>query len=266
MRKKIFMMLSVLVLTVLLPATVLAAASNLTVPQHAGSPVPSVVDQAKLLSDKQRQQLSAQIEQVERNHGVRIAVVTLQSLQGKEPRQTADAILDRDYADGAHGSMVLLLAMDTRDWYVSTDNSMRKRITDDGGFAYLSDAFLPSLKDGDYAGAFRQYVATADAMLDYYEEQGEPYDPASEFSLLAFIVAVVFAGLAAIGVWQILLCQLNNVTRAVAADSYLQRDSVALTEQSDTYLYTDVTRTPKAKSSSGSSSSGGSHGGGGGKF
>ena len=265
MRKKIFSLLPVLVLAILLPAA-WAAASSLTVPQQTGSPVPSVVDQAGLLNDKQKQQLSAQIGQVERSHGVRIAVVTLQTLQGKEPRQTADAILDRDYADGAHGSMVLLLAMDTRDWYVSTDNSMRKRITDDGGFAYLSDAFLPSLKDGDYAGAFRQYVATADAMLDYYEEQGEPYDPASEFSLLAFIVAVVLAGLAAIGVWQILLCQLNNVTRAVAADSYLQRDSVALTEQSDTYLYTDVTRTPKAKSSSGSSSSGGSHGGGGGKF
>lgn len=262
MKKRIVALLSVLILAVMM--TTAFAAGSLTVPQHENGPVPSVVDEAGLLTDAQRQELMSQIDQVERDHGVRIAVVTLKSLHGKQPGATADSILDRDYADGTHGSMVLLLAMDSYDWYVSTDNTMRKRITDEGGFKHLSEAFLPPLKEKKYAKAFQMYAATADEMLGYYEEQGEPYDPASDFNLLALIIAMVLAGLVAIGVWQILVRQLNNVMHAVAADTYLQQDSVALTEQSDTYLYTSVTRTRKAKSSS--RSSGGSHGGGGGKF
>lgn len=263
MKKRIVALLSVLILAMVMMTTAFAAGS-LTVPQHENGPVPSVVDEAGLLTDAQRQELMSQIDQVERDHGVRIAVVTLKSLHGKQPGATADSILDRDYTDGARGNMILLLAMDSRDWYVSTDNAMRKRITDDGGFKHLSEAFLPKLKEKNYAKAFQTYVATADEMLGYYEEQGEPYDPASEFNMLALIIALVLAGLAAIGVWQLLVRQLNNVMHAVAADTYLQRDSVEMTEQSDTYLYTSVTRTRKAKRSS--RSSGGSHGGGGGKF
>jgi len=230
--------------------------------------VPSVVDNAGLLSNQQKRELMTRIEAVEKEHGVRIGVVTMKSLQGKDPKAVADEIVLRDYKNGTHGGIVLILAMESRDWYVSTDSRMRKMITDAEGFPHLRDQFLPDLKDGNYADAFMAYVNTADEMLTYYETEGEPYDPFIEFSMLSLLIAMGVAGLIAALVWSILIGQLNNVHPAIAADDYLLRDSIQLDERKDTFLYTNVSRVKKAKnqgsSSSGSSSS--SCGGGGGKF
>ena len=45
----------------------------------------------------------------------------------------------------------------------------------------------------------------------------------------------------------ILIGQMSNVHTASGADEYLERDSIDLTEETDTYLYTDVKRRPKSK-------------------
>ena len=45
----------------------------------------------------------------------------------------------------------------------------------------------------------------------------------------------------------ILIGQMSNVHTASGADEYLDRNSIELTEQTDTYLYTNVSRRPKNK-------------------
>ncbi|TYZ22516.1 TPM domain-containing protein [Selenomonas ruminis] len=262
-RKKLLVWLLVL-LVVVIGWTVFPAAGFANVPQTDA--VPSVVDSAGLLTDQQKKTLLARIQEVEQEHGVRIGIVTMKSLKGKEPKAAADEIVLRDYANGTHGGMVLLLVMSSRDRYVSTDSHMRKIITDEEGFPYLSDQFLPDLKDGNYADAFMAYVNTADMMLTYYETEGEPYDPIVEFSLLSLVIAICLAGLIAALAWSILMGQLNNVQPAVSADDYLQRDSIQLDESKDTFLYMNVTRVKKAKKRDSSSSGSSSCGGGGGKF
>lgn len=225
----------------------------------------SVNDGAKLLTPEQKASLEQSIKTAEEAHGIKIGIVTMKSLKGASPGKTADTILDKQYAGGKNGSIVMLLAMDSRDFYVSTDSTMRQIITDAGGFPYLKNAFLPSLKENNYYEAFTAYVATTDELLSYYEKEGEPYDPNNEFSPLALAAAIALAILAALGVRTTLEGMMSNVAFAPSADAYLKRESVNLTENDDTFLYVTETRRPKPKKSSGGSG-GGSHGGGGGKF
>lgn len=244
-------MLSALLLCLLLTMTAAFAAS--------------VQDGAKLLKAEQKAALEQKIKQVEDAHQVKIGIVTMKSLKGAPPGKTANSILDKQYAGGKNGSIVLLLAMDSRDYHVSTDSVMRTIITDDGGFPHLKEAFLPHLKDNDFYGAFDAYVDGTDEMLAYYEREGEPYDPYNEFSPLALVIAIALGILAALLVKSGLEGMMSNVAFAPSADAYLEDGSVSLTENNDTFLYTTETRRPKPKKSSGGGG-GGSHGGGGGKF
>ncbi len=233
----------------------------------------SVMDGANLLQQQEIQQLTEKIQDVEHRHQVRIGIQTQKSLPGMSVGKAANNVLAHSYSDGRHGGIVLLLVMGTHDWYVSTDNEMRVRITDDTGFPYLTDQFLPDLSDGNYLQAFNTYVDTVDTMLTYYEKNGEAYDPTNEFDPLAMLIALAAAILIGWIVRAGLISTMSNVMHEPAADAYLVKDSVEITEQSDTYLYTTVTRVPKSKSSDSDSSSGSSsndndsdYGGGGGKF
>ena len=229
---------------------------------------PPVTDQAQLLTDGQRQALTAKIQQVEAAHQIKIGICTLQNLpQGQSAGQYANNLLDREYAQSQHGSIVLVVAMGSRDWYISTDNNMRARITDEAGLKGLQGYFLDDLSAGDYNASFTAFVEGVDEYLAYYEGEGRPYDPADEIDWLAVIIALAIAGAGGAGFAYYLICNMSNVAPALEASAYLQKDSVAISQQQDRYLYTTVTCRQKAKSSGSSSSShDSSHGGGGGKF
>ncbi len=244
----------------------LFAAFLLLTGTEAAAATSSLQDSAGLLTAKQKQQVQSALTAVEQAHHVRIAVVTVKSTGGKDPGAFADQLLDRAYTDGAQGNMVLLLAMDTRDWYISTDSQMRTKITDDYGIEALSDAFLSDLKNGNYAEGFQAYAAKSGELLTYYEKEGEAYDPNSGFQVIPFGMALIFALAGGMGYRSHLISQMSNVVPARAADAYLDPGSFALTHQDDTFLFMNVVRKPKPKQSEGSSGGGGSHGGGGGKF
>jgi len=229
-----------------------------------------VADQARLLSDSQRQELTAKIQQVEARYKVKIGICTLQNLpDGKVAGKFANDILDKNYAGSENGSIVLLVVMGSRDWYISTDNNMRVRITDGTGIKGLQDYFLTDLSDGDYEASFNGFVEGIDDYLDYYEAVGEPYDPTEEFDWLAAVIALAVAAVGGVGFAYYLICGMSNVAPAREADEYLQHDSVDIQQRQDRFLYTTVTRHKKAKdkdNDSSTSSSDSSHGGGGGKF
>lgn len=229
---------------------------------------PSVTDQAQLLSKAERDNLTAKIQQVEQAHNIKIGICTLQNLpSGISAGKYANNLLDKHYAGGTNGSIVLVVAMGSRDWYISTDNSMRARITDDAGINGIKELFLADLSAGDYNASFHAFVDGVDDYLSYYETEGVPYDPANEFDILAAIIAVAVAACAGLGFAYYLICGMSNVAPALEAAAYLERDTIDIRQRQDRYLYTTVTRRKKAKSSSSSSSSrDSSHGGGGGKF
>ena len=238
--------------------------------QEQGIGADRVIDEAEILTDSEEKELDAKIATIEQSHKVRILIGTMKSTDGTPLGKIANNVVDQIPAD--NGTIVLLLSMKERDWYISTDNKMRARITDGKGVEYLSGEFLPDLKEGKYAAAFTTFAATTDEMLTYYEKEGEPYDPANAFNLMAFGIALACALILG-GIIYYMLCEYeSNVRSATEADAYLNHDTFRLEQSEDNYLYTTVTREAKEKkeSSSGSnvstSSSDSSHGGGGGKF
>ena len=269
--------LSALLLLILLLGT---ASLALAVPKQAPPPKPQeqgleaarVVDEADLLTADEEAALDTKLAAIEQSHKVRILIGTMKSTDGAVLGKIANNIVDEISVDGEKGTIVFLLSMKERDWYISTDNTMRVRITDGKGVDYLAGEFLPELKENKYAAAFTTFAATTDEMLTYYEKEGAPYDPANAFNLMALGIALACALILGGTIYYMLYEYESNVTFAAEADAYLNHDSFRLTQNEDNFLYTTVTRRTKEKkeSSSGSnvstSSSDSSHGGGGGKF
>ena len=238
-------------------------------PQEQGLEAARVVDEADLLTADEEKALDAKLAAVEQSHKVRILIGTMQDTGGAALGKVANNVVDQ--IPGESGTIVLLLSMKERDWYISTDNKMRTRITDGKGIEYLSSEFLPDLKEGRYAAAFTAFAATTDEMLTYYEKEGEPYDPASALNLMALGIALACALILGGTIYYMLYEYESNVRSAAEADAYLNHDSFRLTRSEDDFLYTTVTRRTKEKSSSSgsnvsTSSRDSSHGGGGGKF
>lgn len=229
-----------------------------------------VIDEADILTDSEEAALDTKLAAIEQSHKVRILIGTMKSTDGVVLGKIANNIVDEISGDAEKGTIVFLLSMKERDWYISTDNTMRVRITDGKGADYLAGEFLPELKENKYAAAFTTFAATTDEMLTYYEKEGEPYDPANTFNLMALGIALACALILGGVVYYILIEAGSNVTSAAEADAYLDQDSFTLTQDEDHFLYTTVTRQTKEKkessSSSSSSSRDSSHGGGGGKF
>ena len=234
-----------------------------------------VIDESDLLSDAEEQALDAKLAAYEAAHGIRVLVGTVKNTHGQVLGKVANAVVDRIADGGANGTIVLLLAPKERDFYISTDNKMRTRITDDDGIEHLAGQFVPSLKENKYAEGFTAFAAAVDEMVTYYEKEGKPFNPDA---FLLTIVALVGALIAAALVYWFIFANLSDsmlsVRSAHEADDYVERGSFRLTHRADIFLRTTESRETKHKETS-SSSSGSyistssrdeSHGGGGGKY
>lgn len=226
-----------------------------------------VLDQADLLRPQEEKVLQQSLDQVNQKYQVRLAVVTVKSTGGVKTGEFANVMLDKIKDSRLKGNMVLLLSMKDRDWYISTDNGMRKMITDKAGIKALSGKFLPALKKNNYPEAFGQYAKGTDELLAYYQKEGKPYDPANAFNPLALAIGAAVALGIGFLVRRVLIGQMNNVMPALEAGVYLDRDSFQLEENADNYLYMTVHRKPKkSRESAKTDSTDEDHGGGGGKF
>jgi uncharacterized protein len=226
----------------------------------------SLADGAQLLKGSERIAVMNEIGSIEKKYGVRMAVVTVSSTNQVKIGDYANQILDSTYKDGKNGNMVLVLAMDTRDYYIATDNAMRQRITDKGGIPALEEQFLPLLKEKKYADAFKAYASESGELLAYYEANGKAYDPHDQFSITALAIALVFGIGGGFLIRRYLISTMGNVAPALAASAYLDKDSFDLVEKDDTFLFMNVSRVAKAKKEERHNSTDSSHGGGGGKF
>ena len=249
----------------------------LTVPRAAdasGIGNARVIDEADLLTDAEEQSLDASIAAFEKAHGVRILVGNVKDTHGQVLGEIANAAVDRIADGGANGTIVFLLAPKDRDFYVSTDNKMRQRITDEYGIEYLADSFVPDLKDNEYGKAYTAFAATVDEMLTYYEKEGKPYVPLDPWAIVGILgTALLLAAIVYGSISSYLEEGMDTTAHASEADDYLSYSSVRITHSKDIHIRTSESRRakyePKTSSSDShitTSSSDSSHGGGGGKY
>ena len=258
-----------------LSAVARAVADGIPASDGSGLGALRVIDESDLITDAEEQALDAKLAAYEQAHGIRILIGTVKNTHKQVLGKVANAVVDRIADGGANGTIVLLLAPKERDFYISTDNKMRVRITDDDGIEHLAGQFVPSLKENKYAEGFTAFAAAVDEMVTYYEKEGKPFNPDA---FLLTIVALVGALIAAALVYWFIFANLSDsmlsVRSAHEADDYVERGSFRLTHRADIFLRTTESRETKHKETS-SSSSGSyistssrdeSHGGGGGKY
>lgn len=254
----------------------LPEADDISQPSPEESRSSRLVDDAGLLSENERSVLLARLDEISERQQFDIAIVTTNTLGGKSPMEYADDFYDyHGYGMGENRDGVLLLvSMESRDWWVSTTGYGITAITD-AGREYMSEQFLPDLSDGNYAAAFDTFASLCDEFVTQSKTE-QPYDtsslPKEPFSLLWIPGALLIGLVLGLIVTGVMRSQLKSVRSQAAASDYVKAGSMHVTQQQDLFLYRTVNRTerPKDHDSGGSathtSSSGETHGGGGGSF
>ena len=227
----------------------------------------SLVDNADLLSSRQEREVLQFLEQVEKAHNVRVAVVTMPTIGNSSTAAFADKLVDDVYNNGANGNMVLLQVIDQRKWYISTDSKLKSITGSNDAVNYMSNAFVPYLSKGDYPNAYKVYATKANDLLAYYAQNGKPIKKEKPFpNEPALVFALFGAFIFTKSVRKSLIDSMSNVNAAVAADAYLDERSFELKDSNDTYMYSNVVAVPRPRGNGHHGGGSGGHGGGGGGY
>ena len=224
----------------------------------------SVIDNAGLLTDWEESRLADLASNIYDQTDLWVAIVTTESLGAKSAQAYADDFYDRYYYDTYPNGVLLLIAMDTREWAISTCGT---------GIRYLSDSELDhlflsmsyDLGNNRFYDAFTVYLNT---LPTYLSGAGKSQSGFGDY--MRIILVSLLTGAAAGGITILILRgQMNTAKYQTNAGNYLVNGSFQLKKHLDIFLYSRVTRTRKADSHGGSShrSSGGvRHGGRSGRF
>jgi uncharacterized membrane protein YgcG len=147
---------------------------------------PTLVDHAHLLTQNQAEALSIRLKEIGSEYRCDVVIVTVQSLGNKTSEAYADDYFDYNgYGYGAKPNeegttidgdgILLLLAMEDRDFAISTSGYGITAFTDYGIQEYLETSFLPYLSDNDYSRGFSAFADGCEYLLKTARD-GIPYD------------------------------------------------------------------------------------------
>lgn len=222
-----------------------------------------VYDQARLLTDEEAARLEQRLSQISQAYNAQILVFTVSSIHDATIDQYINHVYDSmGFGYGAaHDGVLLLIAMDVREYRILT-NGMANQAIGDTEIGYISDYIVSYLSDGDYADAFMAFADECEYYIDGYIN-GFPFE--AGITLFICLIVGLVAGLI---VALVLKGQLKSVRQRNEAGSYIKAGSMELTTRTDLFLYRTVDRRKKQtdSSSSSSGSSGSSRSVGGGRF
>ncbi len=235
------------------------------------------VDGAKLLTESEGRSLNTRLEALSDKYKVDVVIVTIDSLDGENVNTYAQDFFDYNaYGYGVnYDGILFLLAMDEREWAITTTGSGIQIFTDRGQ-EYITDDIIPFLSNGDYIMAFDKFADHAENFI-IQDINGEPYDvgnmPEEKLDFLIAAAIALGSGLVlALIITGIMKAQLKSVSPQHGAENYTVDNSFKVTNSRDIFVGKSVVKTaiPKSTSGGGSStsfgSSGRSHGGSSGRF
>ena len=271
---------------------------NNAVPDDVGHNTPNshgkrIIDDADLLTDEEETLLDTRIGQIFETYSYQVVIHTTTTFYNKKVAQYADDYYD--YNGYQDDGMVLVINMNSRDYYTSTKGKGISVFTDYAiydGDSYINKRIAPFLSKGKYYKALDIYLLNVETFLDGYNKNGEAYDnsnpaprtfknPFYYVSFSDFLVteAVILAVSVAFMVFIMKkhLAKARAPQKARTAADCVVPGSVQVTGGGEYFVRKSVSKTAKASESSSSggrssgssthsSSSGSSHGGGGGKF
>ncbi len=235
-----------------------------------------VNDLADLLTDSEEAALLEKLDEISRRQKMDVTIATVNNLDGyNTASEYADVVYEYyKYGYGAEkDGLLLLISMEDRDWAISTCGYGITAFTD-AGIEYIGKQIKSDLSDGNYVAAFDTYADLCDEFITQ-ARSGSPFDkgnlPREPLSMIWIPISIGIGVVLALIIVGSMKGKLKTVRQQAAANSYLKKDSLAITESSDLFLYHTVDRTKREKdngsgSSTHTSSSGTTHGGGSGKF
>ena len=260
----------------------------LVLPASAQEPDWEITDDAQLLTAEQLSELCARVRELTAQYQTDFVIVTVNSLGGKSPRQYANDYYDDNKCGfGANrDGIMMLLAMDSRDYYFLTNGTPTEKLAQAGGIATLESKVVSHLSNGNYYLAFGMFLETAAAIVAKPLSAPSASNPAynDDFVYIGFTsddLTTAADRMQRIGVFAVIGLIIGLITTLIMkrgmktaraknrAGDYVRPGSFKLTRKMDLYLYRTRTRVriqSNSSSSGGGRSGGGSRGGGGGKF
>lgn len=254
----------------ILTALVLCLSICLCIP--ASGDAERLFDNATLLSSEEADELLAKLDEVSKNHGVDIVVVTVNSTGEKSAKEYAGDFYDYN-GYNQNGGIIMVVSMGDRKWHI-LPIAQSIYVYTNAGLEVMADKVTPLLSDGEYFDCFMTFADLCDNYYTKYETDGKGYDngdlPKDDFNVNSNLLIALAIGFV-IGLVTVLVMKskLKSVKMQNFAGDYVVQDSLHITGQSDTFLYTNVVSTPKPDdndSDSSSSSSGAGSDGIGGSF
>lgn len=258
--------------------------------------LPWIIDHADLLTQSEEDALTKQIDDIRESYELDVVILTIRDLGGKSIQTYADDYYDENgygYGDDYTG-VLLLIAMDTREWYISTCGEAIYALTD-YSLDVLGEELVYFLSIEEYYMAFENFINSLPKYMMAYQ-QGDPYDgyvqpdeyypeygdeivyyePNREPNYLnSFLISLIIGAVVALVAVLIMRSRMNTAKFQKNAGNYLINGSYHLNVRRDMFLYSRVSKTPRQQSNSGGhgggssvhrSSGGRSHGGRGGRF
>ena len=222
----------------------------IAVPAFAAENTEFLYDEADLLTPEEEAALLKKLASVSTQYEAQIIVATIASMDGGNIDTYVDYVYDSmgfGYGEN-HDGVLILVCMDPREYRILS-NGFAGVAIDPDDISKIGDEIVGNLSDGDYAGAFNEFVDECAYYLDGHIN-GFPFNAGKSLAI-SLIVGVVIGLIVAF----ILKGQLKSVHSQSYAQEYVKNGSMHVNLSNDIFLYRNVTRTQKQ--SSGSSGSGG---------
>lgn len=212
-----------------------------------------IYDQAGLLTESEISDLEAFATEKSREQGSEFLLLTTDSTEGLPIIDYMGNFYD-DLADdtGTENAVLLTIDIGGREFYLAGFGNARTRL-DNERVEMVLNRITPYMAEGQYAGAFRETIETADRYMEY--KPG--VNPESIFLQTWFHAAVAL--LLAAGIVGTMLYNSGGRNTTTAA-TYIDHDNTHVTRDSDRFRNKTVTRRRIPKNNN----NGGGFGGGGG--
>ncbi|MBQ9531845.1 MAG: TPM domain-containing protein [Eubacterium sp.] len=142
-----------------------------------------LIDNANLLTDKEKHLIITDLDDIRSNIQFDTAILTTESFDSKVVDDYAANYFEKagyGYGENKDGCLLIINKTD-REWYLYTNGFGTTAISDDYGIDYISEKFLPQLKNNKYGDAiltFVNYVKEFVTQANY----GEPYSDRNPYS------------------------------------------------------------------------------------
>lgn len=139
-------------------------ANAFSVPPYQGIPV---VDNADIFSPEEETFLLEQIDLIERDTSVEVAVVTTPTLAGY-PIESASLDIGREWGVGksdVNNGLVILIAVDDREWFISTGYGLEGVLPDVAIKRIGENNFSSNFREGNYANGVKGALVNIEMLI-----------------------------------------------------------------------------------------------------